>query len=191
MKRLRAPRAEALGAITAMLGVAFLVWLAYQVLAFHADLDAANQARDALARQVQQLGASPVAGPPGSRGAPGASVTGPSGPAGPVGAPGASGRPGKPGATGSPGPTGSPGAAGAQGPAGATGPQGPKGDTGDTGPAGPQGAAGPSCPDGYSLQAPSWDPNALVCERDDTAPSQPSPSPSAAGLIALDPRREH
>ncbi|MFF3884010.1 collagen-like protein [Streptomyces sp. NPDC001914] len=178
------------------------VWIAGQ-------LRTANQARDALALQVQRLGASPVAGPPGSRGEPGPSVTGPSGlpgPAGPSGAPGrdgrdgrdgadATGQPGKDGADGEPGVsvTGAPGGAGPTGPAGATGAQGPAGKDGKDGADGRDGRDGQTCPDGYSLQQSPDDADALVCRRDDAPAPQPdSPSPSAPialGMPALDPTR--
>ncbi|GAA0554755.1 hypothetical protein GCM10010390_66080 [Streptomyces mordarskii] len=170
------------------------------------DLADANRARDQLAAQVQGLGASPVAGPPGSRGTPGdVGPSGPPGPPGPTGSPGSDGTDGKDGKSGDPGgpgPSGSPGSAGksgvngvdgqngadgAAGPVGPVGPQGsqgeqgPKGDTGDRGPAGP---AGPNCPEGYSLQAPSYDPDALVCRRDGAPDPEPSDSGSG-GLLGL------
>lgn len=131
----------------------------------------------------------PIPGPRGPQGDPGSP--------GPTGSPGQNGSDGKDGA-GSPGPTG---AAGTPGTDGAAGPPGPAGPQGDPGPAGPQGEQGPpgadgqagrdgqTCPDGYSLQAPADDPDALICRRDD-AP-QPSDSPSPLTL-ALDPtRREY
>lgn len=152
----------------------------------------------ALRGQVQAAGKTPVAPDPSrgvsdlpARAAVPVPIPGPRGATGPMGSPGPSGSPGAVGPTGAPGvvgPSGAPGAAGAQGavgPVGPTGPQGPKGDAGDKGDTGP---AGPGCPDGYSLQAPSWDPNALVCERDSTPTPSPTPTESAA---ALDPRRKH
>lgn len=107
------------------------------------------------------------------------------GPAGPAGSPGPSGSPGR---DGSPGPSGAPGAVGPTGPAGPSGAQGVPGPAGAQGEPGEQGPAGPACPDGYSLQAPSWDPDALVCRRDGAPDPEPSdgPGPLAAGL---DPRR--
>ena len=119
------------------------------------------------------------------------------GPAGPSGAPGPSGSPGQEGASGQPGPSGAPGAVGPTGAAGAQGAPGPQGEPGAAGPqgeqgpqgdTGEQGPAGQSCPDGYSWQAPSYDPDALVCRKDgapDPGDSE-SPSPQAAGL---DPQR--
>jgi len=115
------------------------------------------------------------------------------GPPGPVGSPGPSGAPGS---TGAAGVAGSPGAVGPTGPAGPAGPQGEQGPAGPAGPAGQDGTDGQdgkdgqTCPDGYSLQSPDYDPDALVC-RKDGAPQpggsdSPSPSPSA---IALDPQR--
>jgi hypothetical protein len=206
----RLPRAEWLIGLTGAVVLLLLAWLAIQVVALSHDLRSANEARDALASQVQGLGASPVAGPPGSRGEPGESVAGPRGPQGDPGAPGPTGPPGRPG---SPGPSGAPGSegtngadgqvgepgeAGATGPAGPAGPPGPAGPQGDPGPAGPQGESGergeqgppgPACPDGYSLQAPSYDPDALVCRKDGAPqPDQPGDVPSPQAL-ALDPHR--
>lgn len=91
------------------------------------DLDAANQARDALARQVQGLGEKPVAGPPGSRGKAGETVVGRTGPPGPQGPPGPTGAAGKaaPTITPSPGPSGSAGKAGSD--STIPGPSGPPG----------------------------------------------------------------
>lgn len=187
-------------ALAALLAAGLMAAGLWAFLNLSKQLADANRARDQLAAQVQGLGASPVAGPPGSRGAPG--DVGPSGPPGPTGPPGADGSDGKSGSPGSPGPSGSPGEpgtvgksgadgadgtdgqagpvgpAGPQGPQGEQGEQGPKGDTGDRGPAG---SAGPNCPDGYSLQAPSWDPDALVCRRD----GAPDPKPSDTGGTGL------
>lgn len=212
--RLRLPRAEWLIALTALLVLAFLGWLAIHVVLLSHDLRAANNARDALAAQVQELGASPVAGPPGSRGEPGESVAGPPGekgdpgepgPRGPSGAPGPRGTPGddgqdgadgvagEPGTDGDSGPTGQPGPAGLPGPQGEPGPQGPQGEPGPQGPKGEpgergeQGPPGPACPTGYSLQAPADDPDALVCRRNG-AP-QPEDPGSTPQPLALDPLR--
>lgn len=127
----------------------------------------------------------PIPGPPGPAGSPG-----PSGAAGRTGSPGvagASGSPGVPGAVGATGPVGPAGPVGpqgvpgVQGETGATGPQGVKGDTGDRGP------SGASCEDGFSWQAPAYDPDARVCRRDG-APD-PSESPSSKVAAGLDPRR--
>jgi hypothetical protein len=163
------------------------------------------QDRDALARQVQQLGGTPVAGPPGLRGEPGepgVGVTGPPGVPGRDGLDGADGAVGSPGPSGSPGGDGSDGAdgkPGAVGPSGAPGPAGPPGPQGEPGPAGPQGAPGAdgadgvdgedgqSCPDGYSLQAPSYDEAALVCRKDGAPEPEEPEGPQAEG--ALDPQR--
>ena len=113
------------------------------------------------------------------------------GPAGPSGQPGPSGSPGKDGVAGSPGPSGAPGVVGPTGPAGArgeTGPAGPTGPQGDPGPAGQDGRDGQTCPDGYSLQVPAWDPDALVCRRDD-APQPDDPGKGQPQSLALDPQR--
>ncbi|MBC9712791.1 collagen-like protein [Streptomyces sp. TRM66268-LWL] len=132
-----------------------------------------------------RAGASGKAGASGARG-----ERGPVGPSGPPGADGAPGPSGDPGAGGAPGPAGADGAMGPAGPAGPPGDGGTKGERGDPGPAGPvgpegaqgpRGEAGPSCPEGYSLQVPATDPDALVCRR---APA-PAPSQAAAVLPVL------
>lgn len=194
-------RSDLAFAAVAALGLAGFAFLVITMQGLSQDLRAANEARDALASQVQQLGGKPVAGPPGSRGEPGQSVVGPAGPrgeTGPTGPPGPVGPSGKPGgdgangvsATGEPGapggtgPTGPAGPQGIQGEAGATGPQGEQGPKGDTGERGPSGA---SCEDGYSWQTPSYDPDARVCRRDGAPDPSQSPSPSMAA--GLDPSR--
>lgn len=197
-------RADAWFAAGVVVAVGILAWVVITMQSLAHDLDTSNTARDALARQVQGLGASPVAGPPGSRGDPGPAVVGPSGPPGPQGSPGRSGPSGSPGRTGptgkagnvgTPGVSGSPGAAGAdgqsgtQGDPGAAGPQGDPGPAGPTGPAGPAGADGQTCPTGYSLQAPPDDPYALVCRQDDAPSPSPSPSPSTSPAAVLSDRR--
>lgn len=199
-------RADLWFALCAVLALLLLAWVVITMQQLSHDLRSANDARDALARQVQQLGAKPVAGPPGSRGAPGESVAGPRGlkgdkgdpgDPGPSGPPGPSGSPGKngeDGSNGTDGATGEPGTAGATGPAG---PAGPQGSQGEPGPAGPQGDAGAdgadgkdgqTCPDGYSLQAPSYDPAALVCRKDGAPQPGDSKSPSPQ-VLSLDPQR--
>lgn len=73
-----------LAALAVMLvASALLAWILLTLLHMGAELTSQEQARDALARQVQQMGGEPVAGPPGSRGDPGTA-----GPAGPPGDPG-------------------------------------------------------------------------------------------------------
>ncbi|MBQ1122658.1 collagen-like protein [Streptomyces sp. B15] len=107
-------------------------------------------------------------GPAGKPGRPGAAGSdGDDGQRGPTGKAGPEGKQGEPGAT---GPPGEPGKDGADGKDGAQGPQGERGPAGERG---PQGPPGPACPDGFSLQAPRWDPDALVCRRDDA----PQPGP--------------
>jgi hypothetical protein len=157
----------------------------------------------ALRAQVKARGGTPVAPDP-SKAVPSLSARAEvpvpiPGPQGPAGSPGPSGSPGSSGAAGAAGSAGSPGAVGPTGPAGPVGPTGPQGAQGPAGPAGQNGADGAAgrdgqdgqtCPDGYSLQAPSYDPDALVCRRDGAPnPSgSPSPTPLAAGL---DPRRKY
>lgn len=206
MKARTERRTDALYAAGVVLAVAVLAWVVVTMQQLSGDLATSNAARDALARQVQQLGASPVAGPPGSRGGPGTAgpvgPSGPSGPSGPAGLTGPAGRTGAAGAAGSPGPAGNPGASGSPGAAGAAGQdgaagedgaQGPQGDPGPTGPAGPagapgpQGPAGPNCPDGYSMQTPPDDPDALECRKD--TPSSPTPPVTSSPAALLDRRR--
>lgn len=132
-------------------------------------------------------------------------IPGPAGPAGPAGEKGEPGEPGSPGASGEPGrdgkdgadgEAGAPGEPGAEGPAGPVGPAGPPGPQGEPGPAGPQGErgeqgpAGQTCPDGYELQAPDWDPDALVCRRDGSDGGS-DPQPDSPLAVALEPRRRH
>ncbi|MEU9557964.1 collagen-like protein [Streptomyces fumanus] len=154
-------RGNLLTVVAAVALGAAVAWIILSVQSLRHELTTANQARDALARQVQELGEKPVAGPPGSRGDPGKSVAGPpgprgergpAGPAGPSGPPGAAGarggdgaagEPGPVGASGSPGPAGERGAAGSAGEPGAAGPPGPQGEPGPIGPAGPAGPPGP------------------------------------------------
>jgi Collagen triple helix repeat (20 copies) len=189
-------RTDALFTVAVALGLAGFAFLLITVQGLSQDLRAANEARDLLAAQVQKLGAKPVAGPPGSRGEPGESIVGPQGPKGDPGSPGPSGSPGKDGAdgtdgndgTGTPGPTGAAGTDGTAGPPGPQGEPGPAGPQGEQGPAGEDGKDGRTCPDGYSLQAPSYDPDALVCRKD----GAPQPEPSKdKGLLSmgLDPNR--
>lgn len=133
---MKLPRAEYLIGLTLLFVVLLVGWLCVKVVSQDRDLQTSNAARDALARQVQSLGQTPVAGPPGSRGEPGKTVIGARGPAGPSGAPGKD----APTITPSPGPTGPAGPSGAPG-ADSTVP-------GPTGPAGQDGASGAPGKDG-------------------------------------------
>jgi hypothetical protein len=140
----------------------------------------------ALRAQIQAAGETPVAPDPSNavddlpdRTEVPVPIPGPAGPSGEPGAdglPGASGAPGKPGADSTvPGPQGEQGEPGAD--STVPGPQGERGE---------QGLPGPSCPTGYSLQAPEWDPDALVCQRD----AEPEPTPSPVAITpALAPER--
>lgn len=190
----RDPAALLLGCLLALL-LAYIWWQTSQL---GAELRNANVARDQLATQVQQLGEKPVAGPPGSRGEPGASKPGPSGPPGPPGPEstvpgpaGPSGAPGEPGVTVT-GPPGLPGVSvtGEPGPPGPaiTGPAGKDGTNGQDGKDGRDGADGQTCPDGYTLQAPADDPDALICRRTGAPPPDPIPE-STPSQPALDPNR--
>jgi hypothetical protein len=197
----RVPRRDPIALLMGILLALLVAYIWWQTSQLTHDLRTANQARDALASQVQQLGGKPVAGPPGSRGEPGASVTGPPGPSGPPGPPGpsganATGKPGADGEDGTPGAAGQPGEPGQDGES-VTGPAGPPGPQGEPGPAGPQGERGAdgrdgedgqACPDGYSLQAPADDPDALICRRDG-APQPDEPGNGNNPLAALDPTR--
>lgn len=182
--------------------LAVALWVVLTLQSLRTDLQTQYVARDALARQVERLGGKPIAGPPGSRGTPGRSVQGPRGAQGEKGTPGSPGPSGSPGKAGTDGANGTNGVgkAGPSGAAGTPGGQGEQGAQGEPGPAGPQGEPGPAgadgtdgrdgqtCPDGYSLQTPPADPDALVCRRDGApAPDDDGgPSPSSA---ALDPQR--
>jgi hypothetical protein len=123
----------------------------------------------------------PIPGPPGETGPPGRpGRNGEDGADGDAGVPGQDGAPGRDGADSTvPGPSGPPGADST-----VPGPSGPPGRDGRDG---VDGKDGQTCPDGYSLQAPSWDADALVCRRDG-APD-PSENPSAPQTVALDPQR--
>lgn len=109
------------------------------------------------------------------------------GPPGPTGAKGDRGPVG-PAATPSPGPSGATGRAGADstvpGPKGDTGPAGPAGPAGKDGKDGRDGTNGQTCPDGYSLQPPPDDPDALVCRRSTPTSPGSTPSPAVFGLPA-------
>lgn len=186
-----------------ILGAAF-AWIMLSIQGLSHELRTANDARDALAAQVQSLGEKPVAGPPGSRGEPGQSVVGPRGPkgdkgeTGPSGPPGPSGSPGEDGTDGSagsdgigsPGPTGAAGADGIAGPAGPQGEPGPAGPPGEPGEDGADGQDGQACPTDYHWEAPADDPDALVC-RKDGAPQPDEPGNGNGGLLSagLDPSR--
>lgn len=193
-------------AVLLLAGLAGLALVALWVQGLSHDLRSALDDRAALAQQVRELGGKPVAGPPGPSGK---SVTGPQGepgPSGPAGPAGPSGEPGKngkngasgsPGETGQPGATGQAGAAGQQGPQGEQGPAGPQGEQGPAGPAGKDGKDGTdgrdgqTCPDGYSLQTPSWDPDALVCRKDGAPDPEPTDGGGKSSLLSagLDPQR--
>lgn len=198
-------RGDVLAVLGALLLGAAMAWIVLSIQAMGHNLQYERARGDALARQVEGLGGTPVAGPPGSRGEPGASVTGPpgepgaAGPSGPSGPPGPSGSTGASGKPGAAGASGEPGAVGATGPAGVAGPQGPQGEAGPAGPQGEQGPkgdtgdtgpAGSACPDGYSMQAPSYDPDALVCRTNHAPDPGPGNGQGNGGLAAgLDPRR--
>ncbi len=70
---------------------------------------------------------------------------------------------------------------GPRGEQGVPGQRGEQGERGAPGERGEQGPPGPACPEGYSPQAPSWDPDALVCRRDG-AP-EPERGPLDLGVL--------
>ncbi|MGW7248805.1 collagen-like protein [Streptomyces decoyicus] len=194
-------------------GAIVLVWLRIDDADRHAEQLAseANRRGDAvttlagdvrvLRAQIKAKGGTPAAPDPStavedlpSRAKVPVPIPGPTGPRGARGAKGDQGEPGKPGATPTPvpGPSGAKGEPGATvtGPPGATGPAGEPGKDGRDGADGKNGADGrdgQTCPDGYSLQPPPDDPDALVCRRNGAPPPDdpsPTPSPSVLGLPA-------
>lgn len=192
--RKRRRRGDYLSLLAAVFAAAALGAVLTGFLVLSRDLAEANDARDALAQQVEELGGTPVAGPPGSRGEPGKTVIGARGPSGPPGAPG---KPGKdaPTITPSPGPTGPTGPAG---PAGADstvpGPSGPPGQDGASGAPGQDGQDGT---DGQNGAPPSewtytdqdgneyrcvpvddYDPDNPRYQCTQTSTTQPEPDPS-------------
>lgn len=210
-------RGDALAVAGALLLGVVLAWIVLTVQQLNSELHTANAARDALARQIEQLGEKPVAGPPGSRGESGRSVVGPRGPKGERGEPGSPGPTGPPGsdgknganATGKPGPAGpsggpgaagndgQPGAAGPQGEPGPAGPQGPQGEKGTPGDTGPRGEQGPP-PSGWTYTDPqgvtyectpdSGGSTHYTCRSNQPAPEPSDPSPGPMNL-GLDPQR--
>ncbi|MGY5048317.1 collagen-like protein [Streptomyces sp. 900105755] len=185
-------------AIVALFGIAWATWHRVDASDQRAAAAAAEANRRgnalttvagdvrALRAQVKSLGRTPVAPDPAKAVAnlPDRTVVPVPipGPSGPQGSPGPSGAPGATGTAGLPGASGSPGAVGPTGPQGAEGPAGPAGPEGPAGRDGKDGRDGQTCPDGYSLQAPDWDPDALVCRRDGAAQPSPSPSESSPAL---------
>lgn len=211
-------RGNVAAGLVALFGAAVLALTLTGFMVLYRDLERANEARDQLATQVEELGATPVAGPPGSRGQPGPAVTGPPGADGRDGADGADGQPGESGPTGKPGAAGTdgvdgqdgePGAAGgdgadgASGQAGAPGPAGPAGPRGETGPQGPagrdgsdgkDGRDGQACPAGFELRPWALDDDVLVCQRvsggDGSSPDpDPAGSSPSVGMLAPERRR--
>jgi hypothetical protein len=194
-----------------LLGAA-LAWIVLSIQGLNHDLRVSNEARDALARQVQGLGETPVAGPPGSRGEPGESVIGPSGEPGRDGRDGVDGKD-APTITPSPGPPGKDGKDGADskvpGPTGAVGP--PGADSTVPGPSGPPGADGRdgvdgadgtdgSPPAGWTFEyrnvtytcrpADGFDPSSPQYECDGSEPSQDEEDSGQNPLaMGLDPSR--
>lgn len=145
-----------------------------------------------LRAQIKAKGGTPAAPDPGrsvadldGRAKP-VPIPGPRGSRGEQGTPGADGNDGRPGKDGQPGRPGEAGQDGAQGP---QGPPGEAGTDGQDGARGEQGPAGPNCPDGYSLQPPADDPDALVCRRNSAPDPDPEPSGTAPPGVLSDRRR--
>jgi len=190
-------RGDSFALLLAVFLGAAVAWILLSVQGLQAELRTSNQARDALARQVQSLGKKPVAGPPGSRGEPGKAAIGIRGPSGPPGPPGVPGKDAptltpSPGPAGAPGPSGAPGADSTiPGPAGPAGQDGTDGQPGKDGTDGRNGAP-PSQwtytdQDGNTYRCvpvEDFDPGnpRYHCTQTSTAnpdpPSSPSPSPS-------------
>lgn len=126
----------------------------------------------------------PIPGPKGDKGTPGNP-----GHDGSDGSDGKAGEPGQDGSAGTPGKDGAPGVDGQDGAPGEKGDKGDPGEKGEKGDPGERGPAGPTCPDGYSLQSPSYDPDALVCRRDGAPDPEPSSSPQAPAALTPDRRR--
>jgi hypothetical protein len=151
-------RGDGIALVAALALGCAVAWILLSVQGLQHDLRTSNDARDALAEQVESLGHTPVGGPPGSRGEPGQTVIGARGPSGPPGPSGASGKP-APTLTPSPGPPGPSGAPGASGQPGADstipGPTGPAGPAGQDGQDGASGAPGKDGTDGKDATPPA------------------------------------
>lgn len=208
-------RGDGFAMVAALVLGSAVAWILLSVLDLQNDLRTSNDARDALARQVQSLGEKPVGGPPGSRGEPGKTVIGAPGPSGPAGPTGPSGKPaptitpspGPPGPAGQPGPSGKPGADSTiPGPAGPTGPAGQDGAAGADGQNGQDGADGSDGADGQNGSPPSqwtytdqdgreyrctpvddFDPNNPRYQCTQTSGPTPTPEPEPSSAPAPDP----
>jgi collagen triple helix repeat protein len=195
-RKLHLPRAEWLGLATALIALGLFAGLAILFIDQAQQLRNETARGDALARQVEGLGGTPVAGPSGSPGEPGKTVIGARGPSGPPGPPGAPGKAAptitpSPGPTGPVGPSGAPGSdstiPGPTGPAGASGAPGQDGQDGQDGSDGKDGAP-PSewtytDQDGNEYECvpvSDFDPDnpRYQCTQTSTASPEPSPSPS-------------
>jgi len=143
-------------AVAAAIGLFIGGFMAFVLLSVHELSNQVAEARgdrDALIRQVEDLGAKPVVTPKpgeqGPRGEPGsAGQPGPRGEQGPRGPQGLVGPQGLPGPVGQQGPQGLPGLIGEQGQTGDQGEPGERGPVGERGPAGQQGEQGPAGQDG-------------------------------------------
>lgn len=203
--------------LIAITGAVLLVWARMSAEAergdrLAAEADRRGNAVTTLATDVRQLrsqlkaeGKTPVAPDPSDavknlpdRAEVPVPIPGPRGPSGPPGKAddgadgknGSNGKDGQDGAPGAdstvPGPTGPPGPQGSAGPPGKDGQDGAPGADGKDG---QDGRDGQTCPDGYSLQPPPDDPDALVCRRDGAPDPDPSSSPQTPAILAPDRRR--
>lgn len=189
-------RGDVLAVTAAIVIGGAVAWILLSVQGLQHDLRTSNEARDALAQQVESLGEKPVGGPPGSRGEPGKAAVGSPGPTGPAGPSGAPGKAAptitpKPGPTGPAGPAGEPGAdSTVPGPAGQAGADGQNGQDGQNGSDGEDGQDG-SPPsewtftdqDGNTYRCTpvdNFDPDdpRYRCTQTSTADPDPDPDPS-------------
>ena len=195
-------RGDGVAIVAALVLGCAVAFILLSVQSLQHDLRTSNDARDALAQQVESLGQKPVGGPPGSRGEPGQTVIGAPGPTGPPGPSGPSGKaaptltpsPGPPGPSGAPGASGQPGAdstvpgpAGPAGPAGAAGASGAPGKDGTDGQDGQDGAPPSQMTftdgDGNTQRCTLTDASdpdnpKYECTQTSTASPDPSPEPS-------------
>lgn len=200
--------------LIALTGAVIIIWARIDAETGRADqlrieADRRGSAVTTLATDVRQLraqikgtGGTPVAPDPAQavKGLPDRAqvpvpIPGPRGVQGTAGKNGTDGKNGVPGqdATGQPGKDGADGQPGAPGPAGPTGPPGPAGKDGADGSDGADGQDGKDgqvCPDGYSLQAPADDPDALICRRDGAPAPEPGPTATTPAVLAPDRRRQ-
>lgn len=185
-ERRRVRRGDLAAVLVAVLAGGILAWVGITLHGLTSDLRNANDARDALAQQVQRLGEKPVAGPPGSRGDPGRAgergargregKSGRSGEKGERGGEGPSGKPGDRGGKGDPGDKGDPGRQGEAGQNGREGKPGSTGPAGERGPSGSNGRDGANGADGKDGAPGPAGPQGDRGEQGERGPAGPAPS---------------